>query len=76
MFKNNVFNVSVDTVEWIKATAVRAIKTAAQTSVGMIIAGSTMSEVDWAYVGSVSLVAGILSVVTSIAGIPEVPANK
>ena len=76
MFKNNVFNVSVDTVEWIKATAVRAIKTAAQTAGGMIIAGSTMSEVDWAYVGSVSLVAGILSVVTSIAGIPEVPANK
>lgn len=76
MFKNNVFKVSVDTVEWCKATAKRAIKTMAQTAGGMIIAGSTMSEVDWAYVGSVSLVAGILSVVTSIAGIPEVPAQK
>lgn len=76
MFKNNVFNVSVNTAEWIKATAVRAIKTAAQTAGGMIIAGSAMSEVDWAYVGSVSLVAGILSVITSIAGVPEVPAQK
>ena len=76
MFKNNVFNVSVDTVEWIKATAVRAIKTMAQTAAGMIIAGSTISEVDWAYVGSVCLVAGILSIVTSVAGVPEVPAKK
>lgn len=76
MFKNNVFNVSVDTVEWIKATAVRAIKTAAQTAGGMIIAGSAMNEVEWGYIGSVSLVAGILSVVTSIAGIPEVQAKK
>ena len=76
MFKNNVFKVSVDTVKWCKATGVRAIKTMAQTAGGMIIAGSTMSEVDWAYVGSVCLVAGILSVVTSIAGIPEVPAQK
>ena len=76
MFKNSVFKVSVDTVEWVKATAVRAIKTMAQTAGGMIIAGSAMSEVEWGYVGSVSLVAGILSVITSIAGIPEVPAQK
>ena len=76
MFKNNVFNVSVNTVEWVKATAVRAIKTMAQTAGGMIIAGSAMSEVEWGYVGSVSLVAGILSVITSIAGVPEVPAQK
>ena len=76
MFKNNVFKVSVDTAEWIKATAVRAVKTMAQTAGGMIIAGSAMSEVEWGYIGSVSLVAGILSVITSIAGIPEVPAQK
>ena len=75
MFKNNVFKVSVDTFEWCKATVKRAIKTMAQTAGGMIIAGSTISEVDWAYVGSVCLVAGILSIVTSIAGVPEVPAK-
>ena len=40
MFKNNVFKVSVDTIEWCKATAVRAVKTMAQTAGGMIIAGS------------------------------------
>lgn len=76
MFKNCVFKVSVDTVEWIKATAVRAIKTAAQTAGGMIIAGSSISEVDWKYIGSVCLVAGILSIITSVAGIPEVPSKK
>lgn len=76
MFKNNVFNVSVDTVEWIKATAIRAIKTAAQTAGGMIIAGSAMNEIEWGYIASVSLVSAILSIVTSVAGIPEVPANK
>lgn len=76
MFKNCVFKVSVDTLEWCKATAVRAIKTMAETAAGMIIAGSTMSEVDWMYVGSVSLVSGILSVTISIAGIPEVPSKK
>ena len=76
MFKNSVFKVSVDTVAWCKATAVRAIKTMAQTAGGMIIAGSAISEVEWGYIGSVSLVAGILSVVTSIAGIPEVPTKE
>ena len=43
MFKNSVFKVSVDTVAWCKATAVRAIKTMAQTAGGMIIAGSAMN---------------------------------
>ena len=76
MFKNNVFKVSVDTVQWIKATAVRAIKTAAQTAGGMIIAGSAINEVEWGYIVSVSIVSAILSIVTSVAGIPEVPAKK
>ena len=76
MFKNNVFKVSVDTVQWIKVTAVRAIKTAAQTAGGMIIAGSAINEVEWGYIVSVSIVSAILSIVTSVAGIPEVPAKK
>lgn len=59
--------------EWLKAAGIRAIKTVAQTAVSMIGIGAAMSEVDWIKVGSVSLVAGILSLLTSLGGIPEVP---
>lgn len=72
MLKNNVFSPSVDTIQWFKAAGVRAIKTVAQTAAGMITVGAAMSEIDWAYIGSVSLAAGIISVITSVAGIPEV----
>lgn len=57
---------------WLKAALVRAVKTMAQTAVGMIAVGAAMSEVQWLYVGSVSLTAGILSILTSLAGLPEV----
>ena len=73
MFKNTVFKVSVDTAKWAKAAAVRAIKTMAQTAVGVIGAGTVISSVDWKMVVSASVVAGVVSVLTSIAGIPEVP---
>ena len=76
MFKNNVFKVSVDTKKWFKAAAVRAIKTVAQTAVGMITVGAAISDVEWGYIASVSIVAGISSVFTSIAGIPEVQENS
>lgn len=56
---------------WIKCAGVRAIKTMAQTAVSLITVGATMSEIDWAMVGSASLLAGVLSVLTSIAGLPE-----
>ena len=72
MFKNSVFKASVDTKRWFKATAVRAIKTVAQTAVATIGVSATMGEVDWAMVASASVLSGILSVLTSIAGIPEV----
>ena len=72
MFKNCVFKPSVDTVEWCKAAGKRAVKTMAQTALGMITVGSAVKEVDWLYIGSVSLVAGIISVLTSIVGVPEV----
>lgn len=63
--------------EWWKAAAIRAIKTIAQTAVGMIAVGAGLHEVNWIYVGSVSLTAGILSLLTSLAGIPEVkPVEK
>ena len=72
MFKNNVFNVSVDTKKWLKAAVVRAVKTMAQTAGGMITVGAAVSEVNWGYVASVSVVAGVISIITSVAGIPEV----
>lgn len=56
---------------WIKAATVRAVRTMAQTAVSLITVGSAMSEIDWITIGSVSLVAGILSVLTSLAGLPE-----
>ena len=58
--------------KWIVAAGIRAIKTVAQTAVGMITVGAAMSEINWLYVGSVALTAGILSLLTSLAGIPEV----
>ena len=57
---------------WIKAAAVRAIKTVAQTAVATIGTSVAMGEVNWVMVGSASLLAGILSVLTSVAGLPEV----
>ena len=59
-------------LNWAKAAGVRAIKTVAQTAIGVIGASVVLSEVDWAVVGSAALLAGILSILTSVAGLPEV----
>lgn len=59
---------------WIKAAGVRAIKTVAQTAVATIGTSAAMGEVNWIMVGSASLLAGILSLLTSVAGLPEVQA--
>ena len=58
--------------EWIKAAGVRAIKTVAQTAVAIIGTSSVISEVNWTMVGSAALLAGVLSLLTSVAGLPEV----
>ena len=57
--------------EWIKAAGIRALKTVAQTAVATIGTSAVISEVNWLMVGSAALLAGILSLLTSVAGLPE-----
>ena len=57
---------------WFKAAGIRAIKTVAQTAVATIGTSAVLDEVNWMMVGSASLLAGILSLLTSVAGLPEV----
>jgi len=57
--------------EWFKAAGVRALKTVAQTAVATIGTSAVLSEVDWVMVASASVLAGILSLLTSVAGLPE-----
>ena len=63
---------NIFTKQWAKATTVRAIKTVAQTAIATIGVSAVMSDVNWIAVGSASLLAGILSVLTSVAGLPEI----
>ena len=72
--KNNVFNPNVNTVKWIKAAGIRAVKTMAQVALSMIIIGA-FNETAWSLLVQTSLVAGLASVLTSITGIPEVEEN-
>ncbi len=60
------------TKRWIKAALIRAVKTVAQTAIASIGTSAAMHSVNWAAVGSASLLAGILSMLTSLAGLPEV----
>ena len=58
--------------KWLKAAGIRAIKTVAQTAIGAIGGAVLFTEVNWAVVGSSALLAGIMSMLMSIAGLPEV----
>ena len=60
------------TKEWWKAAGIRALKTVAQTAIATIGTSAAILEVNWIFVGSASLLAGFLSLLTSLAGLPEV----
>ncbi len=61
---------------WFKCAGIRALKTIAQTAIASIGTSAAFHEVDWLIVGSTALLAGILSILTSIAGLPEVELSK
>lgn len=63
---------NVFTKNWLKASAVRAIKTVSQTAIATIGTAAVLGEVDWIAVASASVLAGVLSMLTSVAGLPEV----
>ena len=60
-----------DWIQWTKKAGVRATKTVAQAAIAGIGTAAAMGQVDWKYVASASLLAGILSMLTSVAGLPE-----
>lgn len=76
MLKDCVFNTSVDTKKWLKASAIRAVKTMAQTAVATIGTSAVMGDVNWVMVASASALSSIISILTSVAGIPEVRSDE
>lgn len=72
MLKNCVLKPSVCTKKWLKAAGIRAIKTMAQTAIATIGAAAVVAAVDWKLVVSATALAGLVSLLTSVAGIPEV----
>ena len=61
----------IGSIQWWKAAGIRAIKTIAQTAIATIGSSALISQIDWKVVASASVVAGIISLLTSLAGLPE-----
>lgn len=76
MFKNSVLKASVNTKEWAKKASIRAVKTMAQTAVAVIGTSTVVAAVDWKIVVSSAVVSGVVSILTSVAGIPEVESEE
>lgn len=73
MLKNCVFKDSVNTRKWMVNAGIRAVKTMAQTAVAVMGTSTVLSAIDWRMVWSSAIVAGIVSILTSVAGLPEAP---
>ena len=73
MLKNGVFKDSVNTRKWMVDAGIRAVKTMAQTAVAVMGTSTVLSAIDWRMVLSSAIVAGIVSILTSVAGLPEAP---
>lgn len=71
MFQNTLFN-----KKWWEAALIRALRTIAQAAVGLIPAAATIDQVDWKTVAGCALLAGLVSLLTSMAGLPEVEEEK
>lgn len=64
------------TAKWWKAAGIRAVRTVSQTAIGIIGASVVLSDVNWVTVASASVLAGVLSLLTSVAGLPEIKEDK
>lgn len=64
------------TAKWWKAAGIRAVRTVAQTAIGIIGASVVLSDVNWVTVASASVLAGLLSLLTSVSGLPEIKEDK
>lgn len=64
------------TLKWLKAAGIRAIKTVAQSAIAMIGTAVVMGDVNWLQLGSAAVLAGIVSLLTSVAGLPELKSNE
>lgn len=77
MFKNSVFKPSVDTIEWWKKAGVRAIKTMAQGAITLIGSDKVnIVSLNWGAIIGICATMGLLSILSSVAGIPEVPSKE
>lgn len=76
MFKNTVFKNTVDTKKWLVNASIRAVKTFAQTAVSLITVGNLITDLDWVSILGISATSAVVSILTSVAGIPEVESEE